>query len=140
MKPTAVAKEIRKNVSGLGKIANVAPFVEEIVKNDWDKGIAKTRYTNDKMITDHYAIIPTGQGLTALAGLSQQSRAVYERIVRRFLSVFLPPAVYEKTSLEITVDTEHFFASYRSLIEEGYLAIAAVPKKEDGKGQTDREG
>ncbi|MBO4872534.1 MAG: type IA DNA topoisomerase [Lachnospiraceae bacterium] len=136
---TAVAKEIRKNVSGLGKIANVAPFVEEIVKNDWDKGIAKTRYTNDKMITDHYAIIPTGQGLTALAGLSQQSRAVYERIVRRFLSVFFPPAVYEKTSLEITVDTEHFFASYRSLIEEGYLAVAAVPKKEDGKGQADRE-
>ena len=136
---TAVAKEIRKNISGLGKIGNIAPFVQQILEKNWDKDIAKTRYTNDKMITDHYAIIPTGQGLNALASLSAPSRAVYERIVRRFLSVFFPPAVYEKTSLEITVDTEHFFASYRSLLEEGYLAVAAIPKKTAGNGQEEKE-
>ena len=138
---SAVAKEIRKNISGLGKISNVAPFVRQILQNDWDKGIAGTRYTNDKMITDHYAIIPTGQGLGALTNLSAQSKAVYERIVRRFLSVFFPPAVYEKTSLEITVDTEHFFASYRSLLEEGYLAVASVPKKtQDKEGEMSGQG
>ncbi len=137
---TAVAKEIRKNISGLGKIQNVAPFVKQIMDNDWDKGIAKTRYTNDKMITDHYAIIPTGQGLNALGSLSAQSKAVYERIVRRFLSVFFPPAVYEKTSLEITVDSEHFFASYRSLQEEGYLAVASVSgKKEESSPEKKQE-
>ena len=135
---TAVAKEIRNNISGLGKIGSVAPFVQQILQNGWDRDIAKTRYTNDKMITDHYAIIPTGQGLGALAGLSAQSRAVYERIVRRFLSVFFPPAVYEKTALEIVIDGEHFFANYRSLAEEGYLAVANIPKK-SGTGEAEEK-
>ncbi len=142
---TAVAKEIRGNISGLGKIADVAPFVKQILENGWEKGIAKTRYTNDKMITDHYAIIPTGQGLTALAGLSPRSRAVYEMIVRRFLAVFFPPAVYEKTNLEFLVETEHFFAVYKNLLEEGYLAVSgrkkesAAAKKEDGNREEAEE-
>ena len=136
---TAVAKEIRGNIAGLGKIADVAPFVKQILENGWEKGIAKTRYTNDKMITDHYAIIPTGQGLTALAGLSTRSRAVYEMIVRRFLAVFYPPAVYEKTNLEFQIETEHFFAVYKNLLEEGYLAVSGKKKEIAAKKDESRD-
>ncbi len=141
---TAVAKEIRGNITGLGKIADVMPFVKQILDNGWDRGIEKSRYTNDKMITDHYAVIPTGQGLTALAGLSARSRAVYEMIVRRFLAVFFPPAVYEKTNLEFLIDTEHFFAVYKNLLEEGYLAVSGKKKeaasgRKDGTGEAEEE-
>lgn len=127
---TAVAKEIKNNIAGLGKIGDVAPFVKEILEKDWEKGIAKSKYTNDKMITDHYAIIPTGQGLTALAGLKAEARAVYEMIVRRFLAIFFPPALYEKTALDIRIDTEHFFAAYKTLLEEGYLQVSGRKKEE----------
>ncbi len=133
---SAIAKEIRKNVSGLGRISNVAPFVKTILENGWDREIGKSRYTNDKMITDHYAIIPTGEGLDSLAGLSSTARAVYERIVRRFLAVFYPPAVYEKTSVEIGIGSESFFAVYKTLLEEGYLCVSGRPqKKEAGEKQ-----
>lgn len=127
---TAVAKEIKSNIAGLGKIGDVAPFVKEILEKDWEKGIAKSKYTNDKMITDHYAIIPTGQGLAALAGLKAEARAVYEMIVRRFLAIFYPPAVFEKTSLDIQIETEHFFATYKTLLEEGYLQVSGKKKEE----------
>lgn len=127
---TAVAKEIKNNIAGLGKIGDVAPFVKKILEKDWEKGIAKSKYTNDKMITDHYAIIPTGQGLTALAGLKAEARAVYEMIVRRFLAIFFPPALYEKTALDIRIDTEHFFAAYKTLLEEGYLQVSGRKKEE----------
>ena len=130
----AVAKEIQKNIRGLGQIASMAPFTRTILENGWDAGIGKSRYTNDKLITDHYAIIPTGQGLGAIASLSARSKAVYEKIVRRFLAIFYPPAVYEKTSLVIKVENESFFASYRSLREEGYLAVSEKKKAEGKQG------
>ncbi len=122
---TAVAKEIDKNIRGLGGIPGVAPFVREILEKGLYKGIAKTRYTNDKQITDHYAIIPTGSGLGELSRLSSRSVKVYEVIVRRFLAIFYPPAVYEKIGLTVTLDTESYFASDRILSEEGYLAVMA---------------
>ena len=106
------------------------------------KGITKTRYVNDKQITDHYAIIPTGQGIGALKGLSPVSVKVYEAIVRRFLSIFYPPAVYQKFGLELSVRGEKFFANFRVLLEEGYLAVTgyAGGGKKTGKGQAeDRE-
>lgn len=139
---SAVAKEIRNHISGLGKIADVAPFVQHILENNLDKEIPQSRYTNDKQITDHYAIIPTGQGLAALGGLAPQARAVYEKIVRRFLAIFYPPAVYEKTSLEISVGQECFFASYKSLIDPGYLAVnprISARNEEDKEGEEERE-
>lgn len=121
---TAVAKEIHKNISGLQGFGPAAGFAAEILKNGSHKGIAKTRYVNDKQITDHYAIIPTGQGLNNLNGLPALSAKVYEIIVRRFLSIFYPPAVYRKFSLCIRVKEERFFASFKVLAEEGYLKIA----------------
>ena len=106
---TAVAKEIHKNIGGLRNYALAAPFAKEVLEQGTYKNIAKTRYVNDKQITDHYAIIPTGQGLNNLAGLAPTAAKVYEVIVRRFLSIFYPPAVYQKFSLTLQVKEESFF-------------------------------
>ena len=96
---TAVAKEIHKNISGLRSFGPAKNFAQEILENGSYKGLAKTRYVNDKQITDHYAIIPTGQGFQALGGLKGNSFGVYAAIVRRFLSIFYPAAVFQKFPL-----------------------------------------
>ena len=130
---TAVAKEIHKNIGGLQGHAPVAAFAAEILQKGSHKGIAKTRYVNDKQITDHYAIIPTGQGLNNLKSLPPLSAKVYEVIVRRFLSIFYPPAVYRKYALCIRVKEERFFANFKVLAEEGYLKVAGVPGQKKDK-------
>lgn len=122
---TAVAKEIHKNLGGLRGYQPGAAYAAEILSRGSYKGITGTRYVNDKQITDHYAIIPTGQGLNALNGLTPLSAKVYEVIVRRFLSIFYPPAVYRKYALCIKVKEEKFFASFKVLAEEGYLKVMA---------------
>ncbi len=121
---TAVAKEIYKNISGLRRYPAIDNAAEEILQMSSYKTIAKTRYVNDKQITDHYAIIPTGQGLNVLNSLSQTSQRVYETIVRRFLCIFCPPAVYQKVSLVTEMQKEKFFSSFKVLQEEGYLKYA----------------
>ncbi len=128
---TAVSKEIGKNIRGLLQIPGVKWAAEEILNQNRHQGLAKTRYVNDKQITDHYAIIPTGQGINVLGRLPELSVKVYERIVRRFLSIFFPAAVYEKVSLELSVKEEHFFAGVKVLAEEGYLKVAGVSKKQE---------
>ncbi len=120
---SAVAKEITKNLRGVGRLPAYAPFAEEILSGKAVSGIGKSRYTDDKAITDHYAIIPTGQGLENLKSLSPLFAQVYELIVRRFLSVFYPPAVYRKIQLSLTAGPETFSASARTLKEEGYLKV-----------------
>ena len=122
---TAVAKEIDRNISGLKQVPAFAAFADKVLAMGSYKKIASTRYTNDKQITDHYAIIPTGQGLGALKGLSLTAQRVYETIVRRFLSIFYPPAVYQKVSLVTKMENESFFSSFKVLLSEGYLKIAA---------------
>jgi len=121
---TAVAKEIYKNLCGLKGYGLVSAFVSEILENNSFKGIAKTRYVNDKQITDHYAIIPTGQGLGNLNKLSEVSAKVYEVIARRFLCIFYPPAIYQKVSLTVKVKEECFFSNFKVLVNEGYLKAA----------------
>ena len=121
---TAVAKEIHKNLNGLMQYEPAKPYLQDIVKFGSHKGLEKTRYVNDKQITDHYAIIPTGQGMNALNGLSLTSQRVYETIVRRFLCIFCPPAVYQKVSLVTMMQGEKFFSSFKVLQEEGYLKYA----------------
>ena len=129
---TAVAKEIYKNLKGLCGFGPAAPFASEILEKGSYKGLAKSRYVNDKQITDHYAIIPTGQGLNALKSVSERSGKVYELITRRFLSIFYPAAVYRKVSLVTVIGQEKFFSSFRVLEDEGYLKAANVrPQKED---------
>ncbi|MDO4291901.1 MAG: DNA topoisomerase [Eubacteriales bacterium] len=141
---SAVAKEIRKNIGGLKGFAPVAPFAAQILEEGSFRGLAKTRYVNDKQITDHYAIIPTGQGLSALRSLSPAAGKVYEVVARRFLSIFYPPAVYQKVALTVLVKSralprgERFFASFKVLTQEGYLAVSRPSfqrqKEEDRAG------
>ena len=126
---TAVAKEISRNLNGLSKYAMAAPYLQDILQFGSQKGLAKTRYVNDKQITDHYAIIPTGQGLNALQSVSATSKHVYDCIVRRFLSIFYPPAVYQKVSITTQMKEESFFSSFKVLAEEGYLKVAGIPQK-----------
>lgn len=120
---TAVAKEIHKNIRGLLGIPGVRDYAQNILDQELYKGLAKTRYVNDKQITDHYAIIPTGQGLAALKGLNSRAVYIYETIVRRFLAIFYPPAEYEKLNLTIKSGSEYFFASEKYLKEPGYLEL-----------------
>jgi len=126
---TAVAKEIYKNIAGLRNFGPVGAFASEIIENKSYQGLAKTRYVNDKQITDHYAIIPTGQGLSALNSVSAVAGKVYQLICRRFLSIFYPPAVYQKLAIELLIGEEHFFANFKVLLEEGYYKVAGNPGK-----------
>lgn len=136
---SAVSKEIYKNISGLRGYAVCGGFAAEILQNGSYKGLAKTRYVNDKQITDHYAIIPTGQGLNNLNSLSSNSAKVYEVIVRRFLSIFYPPAVYRRFSLRVRVGDERFFANFRVPQEEGYLRVAAFSFKKEKTSEEENE-
>ena len=123
---TAVAKEIHKNLNGLSKYHMAAPYLQDILSFGSHKSLPKSRYVNDKQITDHYAMIPTGQGLSALAGLSHTAKQVYDTIVRRFLSIFYPPAVYHKVSITTQMKEEQFFANFKVLSEEGYLKVVGT--------------
>ncbi|MBQ9120117.1 MAG: type IA DNA topoisomerase [Lachnospiraceae bacterium] len=133
---TAVAKEIHKNIGGMKQLPQFAPFAEWILEQGAHKGLAKTRYVNDKQITDHYAIIPTGQGFGALQSLPMIAKRVYVTIAKRFLSIFYPPAVYQKIALVAKIGEESYFASFRVLMEEGYLAVANAGKKQ---GEQEKE-
>lgn len=141
---TAVSKVITQNLKGLTRFAPAASFATEILEEKKYVGLAKTKYVNDKQITDHYAIIPTGQGFDALAGLNKTAMGVYMVIVRRFLSIFYPPAVYLKVAIETKASEEHFFANFKVLKEEGYYKVAGNPdkkkKEKDAKEITENDG
>lgn len=128
---TAVSKEIEKNIRGIANYAPVAPQAQEILSSGSFKTIAKTRYVDDKKIADHYAIIPTGQGQREYQLLKPLSKKVYELICRRFLSIFFPPAIYERIALTIDCQGETFSVSSRALKEEGYLKVADVRRSAD---------
>lgn len=149
---TAVAKEIGKNIGGLQKYEPLAQYAQYIMQQGGYKGVAKSKYVNDKQITDHYAIIPTGQGFGNLNGLNDIQRKVYDIIARRFLSIFFPAAEYEKVSLVLSRQihtvvgekengTESFFANFKRLKNPGYLTIAGLPsdKKQEEQKLTDEE-
>lgn len=133
---TAVAKEIGRNISGLKNFQPVAEFAQGAMESGTYKGIAKTKYVNDKQITDHYAIIPTGQGFGALRSLAPTALKVYEIICRRFLSIFYPAAEYQKVAMTLSKNGEKLFANFKYLINDGYLKVAAnsfSKKKDDVK-------
>lgn len=121
---SAVCKEIDKNLSGLKNYTPTAAFAAEILEQKKYISLKKTRYCDDKKITDHYAIIPTGQGFNALNHVSSTSAKVYEIIVRRFLSIFYPAAIYNKIAVTIACKDEIFAASFKMLVDEGYLKVA----------------
>ena len=141
---TAAAKEIYKNISGLRNYEHTAEIAQHIIEQGNYKNLAKTRYVNDKQITDHYAIVPTGQGLNALRNVSLTAQRVYETIVRRFVCIFYPPAVYQKISLVTKIQNESFFSSFKVLLDEGYLKVAtnsfAKRKAADAMSSVNRAG
>lgn len=141
---TAAAKEIYKNIFGLRNYEHTAEIAQHIIEQGNYKNLAKTRYVNDKQITDHYAIVPTGQGLNALRSVSLTAQRVYETIVRRFVCIFYPPAVYQKISLVTKIQNESFFSSFKVLLDEGYLKVAtnsfAKRKAADAMSSVNRAG
>ena len=141
---TAAAKEIYKNISGLRNYEHTAEIAQHIIEQGNYKNLAKTRYVNDKQITDHYAIVPTGEGLNALRSVSLTAQRVYETIVRRFVCIFYPPAVYQKISLVTKIQNESFFSSFKVLLDEGYLKVAtnsfAKRKAADAMSSVNRAG
>lgn len=134
---TAVCKEIRKNINGLKAYSQAGEYAQEIFEKQLYKGLEKTRYCDDKKITDHYAIIPTGQGLNSLNSLSQTAVRTYELIVRRFLSIFYPAAQYSKVGITLNVREELFTASFKVLVNEGYLKAAKASFAKNGKDDED---
>lgn len=126
---SAVAKEIDKNIKGLCNFSLLAGFAQDILKKGVYKNIAKTKYVNDSQITDHYAIIPTGFGNTNL--LSKLSLSVYELICRRFLSIFYPPAIYQKFAIRMGVGDEIFVSNTKVCVERGFLDILSPVKNDD---------
>lgn len=137
---TAVAKEIYKNINGLKNYVPARELATEVLAGNSYKNIAKTRYVNDKQITDHYAIIPTGQGWNNLNGLNPVAACVYEVIARRFLSIFYPPAVYQKIALTTEQKGEKFFSNFKVLAEEGYLKVMDYSfKKKTAEGEKEEE-
>lgn len=148
---TAVSKEIYKNISGLKNYQPIAGFAQNILQAGTYKNLSKTKYVDDKKITDHYAIIPTGQGLNALSSVKPIGQKVYQLIVRRFLSIFYPPAIYKKATLVGTMPALHedgssseeqFSANFKILIQKGYMEIAGVPgnKKKDESDSENTSG
>lgn len=136
---TAVAKEIGKNISRLKGYEPTAAFAERIMTEGLYRNIAKTQYTDDSKITDHYAIIPTGQ-VNELRTLTSLQRSVYDLIVRRFLSIFYPAAEYQTIKLTIAVEREKFFVGARMLKTPGYLEIAGKRQDEEKENPEEQEG
>ena len=134
---TAVSKEIYKNIGGLRNYPPAKNFANDILEKKSYVNLAKTRYVNDKQITDHYAIIPTGQGFNNLRGLVGTPAKVYDTIVRRFLSIFYPAAEYQKVNIEATIKNEHFFASVKVLKDPGYMVVTDynLDKKDNNSGK-----
>ncbi len=129
----AVAGEIEKNIRGLEKILGWQQETRTVLENGWHRGILRNKkYVDDSKITDHYAIIPTGEGMREYERLSDLERGVYELIARRFLAIFYPPAVFSKVSVELDHSSgEKFFAAEKTLVENGYRDISGSPAKED---------
>ena len=136
---SAVAKEIGRNLNRLKGYEPTKGFVEQILKENAHGRIGKTQYTDDSKVTDHYAIIPTGQ-LTELNRLNDLQRKVFDLVVRRFLSIFYPPAEYQTVKLTVQIDREQFFASAKELKSPGYLEIAGYQKNEDEKDEKESQG
>lgn len=135
---TAVAKEIDKNLSGLAKGPILPQYASGILSHGSHKGLEKTKYVNDKQITDHYAIIPTGQ-TGAFSSLNSTSKRVYELIVRRFYAIFMKSAVYRKSALTLKIGEERFFASFKVLTEPGYLSVIRLETKKEESSEEESE-
>ena len=133
---TAVAKEITKNLNGIAKRfqdEEIQNYINKMIQEKYSTNLLKTKYVNDSKITDHYAIIPTGQGYENYNQLSDLNKQIYKVIVKRFLAIFYPPAEYSKIQLTINVENETFYCSEKILVNQGYLEILKPIEKNNKK-------
>ena len=131
---TAIAKEIKKNLNGLAKgykDKEVQGDIKTMINEKYSTDLTKTKYVDDKKITDHYAIIPTGQGFENYDALPELQKKVYKVVVKRFLAVFYPPAEYNKVNVTVNIENETFYASGKVCINRGYLDVLKPEKKEE---------
>ena len=138
---TAVAKVITKNLNGISKgfkDEEVQGYINKMVEEKYSTNLVKTKYVNDSKITDHYAIIPTGQGYENYDALPELHKRVYKIIVKRFLSIFYPAAEYSKINVTVKVDEETFYANGKVCIKRGYLDILK-PKNETEESDASKE-
>ena len=139
---SAVNKIISKNLNGIAKNykdEEIQGFIKTMTENKYKIDLSKSKYVDDKKITDHYAIIPTGQGFENLAKLPEIQQKIYNVIVKRFLQIYFPPAEYSKINLTLDKDGENFYASTRICINEGYLVVAKSIKKGKEKATDDED-
>ena len=132
---TAVAKEISKNLNGLAKgfkDEEISGYINKMISEKYSTNLLKTKYVNDSKITDHYAIIPTGQGFENYDKLPELQKNVYKLIVKRFLSIFFPPAEFNKVTATVNIENETFYTSQKVCVNLGYLEILK-PQKEANK-------
>ena len=138
---SAVAKEIKKNLNGIAKgfaCEEVAGYLKKMVEEKYPTDLQKTKYVNDSKITDHYAIIPTGQGYENYDKLPELQKDIYLLIVKRFLAIFYPPAEYNKVSVTIEMDNETFVANGKVCTKQGFLEILK-PEKNKGKAKEEEK-
>lgn len=136
---TAVAKEITKNLNGLSKNfkdEEVQGYIKKMVDEKYSTNIVKSKYVNDSKITDHYAIIPTGQGLENYEKLPGLHKNIYKLIVKRFLSIFYPPAEFNKVNVTVSIEKENFYASGKVCINPGYLEVLKPKNKQNSENET----
>ena len=139
---TAVAKEINKNLNGIAKgfkDEEIQGFIKKMVEEKYSTNLIKTKYVNDSKITDHYAIIPTGQGYENYNNLPELQKQVYKVIVKRFLAIFYPPAEYSKVQVTVKVDNETFYANGKVCVKKGFLEILKPTDKNMEKKSTNNE-
>ena len=133
---TAVAKEIGKNLNGLAKNfkdEEIQGFIKKMVEEKYSTNLTKTKYVNDKKITDHYAIIPTGQGLENYNNLNELKKNIYKLIVKRFLAIFYPPAEFNKVNVTVNIENETFYGTGKVCVKRGYLDVLKPEKNLDNK-------
>ena len=139
---TAVAKEISKNLNGIAKNFKddeISKIINKMIEEKYSTNLLKTKYVNDSKITDHYAIIPTGQGFENYEKLPELHKKIYKLIVKRFLSIFYPAAEYEKLSITIDIEGEKFYASSRVCTKPGYLEIVKSKDNSDSDEESKQE-
>ncbi len=133
---TAVAKEISKNLNGLAKNfkdEEIKKIINIMVEEKYSTDLKKTKYVNDSKITDHYAIIPTGQGFENFEALNDLQKNVYKLIVKRFLAIFYPPAEYSKVNVTVNIEEETFLGTGKVCIKRGFLDVLKPEKKDSEK-------
>ena len=131
---TAIAKEITKNLNGIAKNykdLEVQGNIKKMIDEKYSTNLIKTKYVDDKKITDHYAIIPTGQGFENYDSLPELQKKVYKVVVKRFIAIFYPPAEYSKVNVTVNIENETFYASGKVCINRGYLDVLKPEKKDE---------